>query len=110
MICPFCPDELPHCHATAAVKNGIRPLTGRQQCRCQDCQRQFVANPKNPRVPPWQKTMIGRLLPERIPLAGIARVAGVSGRWLAFAKKLENHIGAIWLFAHHDNSSRLDFS
>ena len=72
----------PRCHSNTVVKNGIRPLTGRQQYRCQDCQRQFVANPKKPRVSPWQKTMIGRLLLERIPLAGIARVVEVSERWL----------------------------
>ena len=72
----------PRCHSNTVVKNGIRPLTGRQQYRCQDCQRQFVANPKKPRVSPWQKTIIGRLLLERIPLAGIARVVEVSERWL----------------------------
>jgi insertion element IS1 protein InsB len=33
------------------------------------------------------------------------RVSRLVRRTLSFSKKLENHIGAIWLFVHHYNSS-----
>jgi insertion element IS1 protein InsB len=33
------------------------------------------------------------------------RVSRLVRRTLSFSKKLENHIGAIWLFIHHYNSS-----
>jgi insertion element IS1 protein InsB len=33
------------------------------------------------------------------------RVARLVRKTLSFSKKLENHIGAIWLFVHHYNSS-----
>ncbi|MDD5124339.1 IS1 family transposase [Methylovulum sp.] len=72
----------PHCHASSLVKNGRHPKTDCQKYRCQTCGRQFVQNPKKQRVSLGQKSLIGRLLLERIPLAGIARVVGVSERWL----------------------------
>ncbi|MDD2725503.1 MAG: IS1 family transposase [Methylovulum sp.] len=72
----------PHCHASSLVKNGRHPKTDCQKYRCQTCGRQFVQNPKKQRVGLGQKSLIGRLLLERIPLAGIARVVGVSERWL----------------------------
>ena len=35
------------------------------------------------------------------------RVARLVRKTLSFSKKLENHIGAIWLFVHHYNESLL---
>lgn len=35
------------------------------------------------------------------------RVSRLVRKTLSFSKKLENHIGAIWLFVHHYNSSLL---
>jgi insertion element IS1 protein InsB len=32
------------------------------------------------------------------------RVSRLVRKTLSFSKKLENHIGAIWLFVHHYNS------
>lgn len=49
---------------------------------CKDCRRQFVENPKHCRISEEQRLLIDRLLLEKIPLAGIARVVGVSERWL----------------------------
>lgn len=63
------------------MKNGTT-RRGKQNHKCRDCGRQFVENPQ------WQpKTkdtcaLIDRLLLERIPLAGIARVLQLSESWL----------------------------
>ena len=44
-----------------------------------DC---FVENPSKKQVSEGTKDLIDKLLLERVPLAGIARVTGVSERWL----------------------------
>jgi hypothetical protein len=66
--------------------------------------------------------LIDKLLLERLLLAAIARITGVSERWLqnnvnknyeevkrevAVSKKLSNHIGAIGYFIHHYNATLL---
>ena len=70
-----------YCHSKNVVKNGSNGV-GTPKFFCKDCGRQFVENPKHRRVSDEQKNLINKLLLERIPLAGIARVAGVSGLWL----------------------------
>jgi IS1 family transposase len=49
---------------------------------CNNCQRQFVENPTNQSVSEEKISLINRLLLEKLSLAGIARVAEVSERWL----------------------------
>ena len=71
----------PECHSQSVVKNG-HIHNGKQRHRCNDCGRQFVDRPKNQPISDETKTLIDRLLLEKIPLAGIARVAGVSASWL----------------------------
>lgn len=71
----------PYCQAAKIVKNGSNAL-GTPKFLCKSCFRQFVENPKNKRVSDEQKRLIDKLLLEKIPLAGIARVVGVSERWL----------------------------
>lgn len=73
MICP-------NCHSVNVVKNGSIH-NGKPKFSCKDCRRQFVENPENI-IPQDKKDLIDKLLLERIPLAGIARVVGVSERWL----------------------------
>mgnify|MGYP006439115167 CR=1 FL=1 len=72
-----CPD----CHSIQLVKNGSNAL-GKQMYRCKDCGRQFVLNPAKEPISDEKKDLIDRLLLERISLAGIARVVGVSESWL----------------------------
>jgi transposase-like protein len=71
----------PSCHSEHVVKNG-RIDNGKQNYRCYDCRRQFVLNPQNKVIAQATKTLIDRLLLEKIPLAGIARAAEVSEPWL----------------------------
>jgi insertion element IS1 protein InsB len=74
LICPTCGSD-------DVMKNGTT-RRGKQNHKCRDCGRQFVEDPQ------WQpkdentSAMIDRLMLERIPLAGIARVLQLSESWL----------------------------
>jgi len=72
-----------YCHSQHTVKNGIS-ITGKQKYKCNTCDRQFVLDPAKFPIPDETKRLIDRLLLERISLAGIARVTGVSERWLQY--------------------------
>ena len=69
------------CHSNQTVKNG-KTHSGTQSYRCRHCGKQFVLNPKKGPIPRETKEIIHRMLFERVSLAGIARVTGVSERWL----------------------------
>ncbi|WP_250122937.1 IS1 family transposase [Chroococcidiopsis sp. CCMEE 29] len=71
----------PSCDCEQVVKNGFIH-NGKQNFLCKSCGRQFVLNPKNKVIEQETKDLIDKLLLEKLPLAGIARVTGVSERWL----------------------------
>lgn len=71
----------PSCDSENIVKNGFIH-NGEQNHRCNDCGRQFVENPQNKVISDETKALIDKLLLEKIPLAGIARVVEVSEVWL----------------------------
>jgi len=71
----------PACNSTHVVKNG-KIHTGKQNVKCRGCGRQFVQDPQNKIIDQATKTLIDKLLLEKIPLAGIARVVDVSEPWL----------------------------
>ena len=71
----------PNCDSQHTVKHG-RIHTGKQNYRCRDCGRQFVQDPPHKVIDPATKDLIDKLLLERLSLAGIARVTGVSELWL----------------------------
>jgi insertion element IS1 protein InsB len=73
--------QCPACDSEKVVKNGIN-ATGKQNHLCNECHRQFVVNPINTPISDDIKELIDHLLLERISLAGIARVVGVSESWL----------------------------
>jgi transposase-like protein len=73
--------ECPKCGSTNIVKNGSIH-NGKKKYACKDCNRQFVNNPKNKVISQETKELIDKLLVERISLAAIARVSGVSEQWL----------------------------
>jgi len=73
--------QCPRCQATRLIKNGTIH-NGKPKWKCKECGRQFVANPTQRRIPDHTKQMIDKLLLERLSLAGIVRVTGVSARWL----------------------------
>ena len=59
---------------------------GKQNFKCLLCGKQFVEAPSEhyPRISNEIRGWVDRLLLEKIPLAGIARVAQVSERWLQY--------------------------
>ncbi len=71
----------PSCDQEHTVKNG-RIHNGKQNFKCRDCGRQFVQDPQNQPIAQATKDLIDKLLLERLSLAGIARVTGVSELWL----------------------------
>ena len=71
----------PRCSSDNWVKNGSIH-NGKPKHRCNDCGRQFVDNPQKGPISKATKILIDKLLLEKIPLAGIVRVTGVSERWL----------------------------
>ncbi len=77
IIMPNCPV----CNSSHVVKNG-HIHNGKQNFLCRNCDRQFVENPTQKLISQETKDLIDKLLLERIPLAGIVRVTGVSEAWL----------------------------
>ena len=71
----------PSCQSSKIVKNGLIH-NGKQNYRCKDCGRQFVENPQPKLLSQQTKDLVDKLLLEKIPLAGIARVGDVSEVWL----------------------------
>ena len=71
----------PSCGSLTIFKNG-RIHNGKQNHKCRDCGRQFVEDPQQKRIDPQTIDLIDKLLLEKIPLAGIARVCDVSESWL----------------------------
>ena len=71
----------PLCASNRIIKNGCIH-NGKQNHKCKNCGRQFVEDPQNKVVSQETKELINKLLLEKLPLAGIARVAGVSEPWL----------------------------
>ena len=75
--------DCPRCGSDHVVKNGYRG-NGKPKFKCQGCGRQFVEDPKRQPISEETRALIDNLLLERISLAGIARVTGVSERWLQY--------------------------
>jgi IS1 family transposase/transposase-like protein len=86
----------PACGSQHFKKNGYIH-TGKQNHQCQACGRQFVLHADNRVIHEAQRTLVERLLCEKISLHGICRAVGVSIRWLmdfmvARFQALPNHL------------------
>ncbi|MBE9053506.1 IS1 family transposase [Nostocales cyanobacterium LEGE 11386] len=57
---------------------------GKQRFKCQNCGRQFVESPTRQPIDNSTHQLIDKLLLERLSLAAIVRVTGVSLRWLQY--------------------------
>ncbi len=71
----------PRCGSSHVIKNG-HIHNGKPKFACKDCRRQFVENPKWRPIGVETRALVDKLLLERISLAGIVRVRGVSTQWL----------------------------
>src|SRR5499426_4010725 len=74
-------DACPQCASQQLKKNG-HTHSGKQNHRCKACGRQFVVDATNRVIGDEQRTLVERLLAEKISLHGICRAVGVSIRWL----------------------------
>lgn len=71
----------PKCESERIIKYGNTHY-GKPRFKCQDCGRQFVENPTRQPIDESTRQMIDKLLLERLSLAAIVRITGVSARWL----------------------------
>jgi len=71
----------PKCDSTQTKKNGSTH-NKKHKYQCNTCRYQFTENPQNKVISDETKILIDKLLLEKISLAGIARVTGVSPKWL----------------------------
>jgi transposase-like protein len=67
----------PTCGSFHTIKNGSTH-NGKPKSKCKNCGRQFVVNPNNKTISSDTKSLIDKLLLERISLRGIVRSTGVS--------------------------------
>ena len=74
-------DVCPRCKSPKYKKNG-HIHNGKQNHHCHDCGRQFVRCFEQYRVAEEKRTLIERLLMERISLRGICRAVEVQLKWL----------------------------
>lgn len=71
----------PRCNSKNIIKNGSIH-NGKPKFMCSDCKRQFIENPTNRVIPDEKWESVDKLLLEKIPIAGISRVTGISEPWL----------------------------
>ena len=74
-------EACPACGSEQYKRNG-HIHTGKQNHQCKGCGRQFVLDATNHVITAEQRTLVERLLREKISLHGICRAVGVSIRWL----------------------------
>src|SRR5215471_16043879 len=74
-------EACPACGSERFKRNG-HIHTGKQNYQCKVCGRQFVLDAANHVITVEQRTLVERLLCEKISLHGICRAVGVSIRWL----------------------------
>jgi len=71
----------PECDSQNIIKNGSIH-NGKPKCLCKACGRQFVENPTKKIISQETWDLVDKLLLEKIPIAGISRVTGISEPWL----------------------------
>ena len=73
--------ECPKCNSINIIKNGSIH-NKKQKFVCKDCKRQFIENPTNKVISDETCDLVNKLLLEKIPIAGISRITGISEPWL----------------------------
>jgi insertion element IS1 protein InsB len=73
--------KCPTCNSGNIKKNGSIH-NKKQKFQCKDCGRQFIENPTKKYIAQKQWELVDKLLLEKIPIAGISRVTGISETWL----------------------------
>ena len=73
--------KCPSCDSDNVKKNGSIH-NKKQKFQCKDCGRQFIENPTKKYITQEQWELVDKLLLEKIPIAGISRITGISEPWL----------------------------
>jgi len=71
----------PKCNSQNTIKNGSIH-NGKPKFMCNNCGRQFIENPTKKVISKEIWELVDKLLLEKIPIAGISRVTGISEPWL----------------------------
>jgi insertion element IS1 protein InsB len=69
--------QCPKCGSERYIKNGCT-YYGKQRYQCKDCKRQYVEGSEYQHILPETWELVDKLLLEKIPLAGIARITNIS--------------------------------
>ena len=75
--------QCPNCQSDAVIKNGSIH-SGKPKFACKRCGRQFVEVSEQKLISAQTRATVDKMLLERVSLAGIVRVTGVSLRWLQY--------------------------
>ena len=67
----------PKCDSKNVIKNDSIH-NGKPKFECKDCGRQFIENPTKKVITQDQWDYVDKLLLEKLPIAGISRVTGIS--------------------------------
>ncbi len=73
--------KCPSCNSNNVIKNGCIH-NKKQKFQCKDCGRQFIENPTKKQITQEQWELVDKLLLEKLPIAGISRITGISEPWL----------------------------
>ncbi|WP_040654767.1 IS1/IS1595 family N-terminal zinc-binding domain-containing protein [Rubidibacter lacunae] len=73
--------QCPECESSEYIKHG-RTHYGKQRYKCKACGRQYVEGSEYRHISPEDWELVDKLILEKLPLAGIARVMGISERHL----------------------------
>jgi transposase-like protein len=72
--------KCPECNSTNTIKNGS--VRAKPKGECKECGREFTLNPTKKSISQETWELVDKLLLEKIPITGIARVTGISEQWL----------------------------
>ena len=85
----------PRCESKKIVKNGFIH-NGKQNYKCRECGRQFVENPTKKYISQETWELVDRLRAEKMSVAAISRVTGISQLWLQqYVNKKNEEGGAL---------------
>jgi insertion element IS1 protein InsB len=82
----------PSCQSGNVVKYG-RIHNGKRRYICYDCHRQFTPDAQKKYISAEEKKLVDKMLSEKVSIAAISRVTGISKSWLyRYVKSKGSHL------------------